>query len=330
MNFLVLLISLTINYLWLKDFDRFDDSWFFKFRCQVEKRSAQLQGEQLRWIIALVLIYGLPLVILLTLLIWLEGTLFGLATMALHTLVLLVAFDRTQPGHLAKEFLRRWKEGDEEACVLYLQKELDLSESEMPETTEALSEFFSQQFVYLFFERMFVMFFWYMLTGPLGILIAYITYQLRDSHKLCGGEVNNGAQLEFVSLLLLVLEWLPVRLLALTFSLAGNFVRCFESLSQSFWSFDHSVDTPVLLYGYARCALSGLVEPEEEAKEKAEKKAEENASEDTEGASSSGQAVSYNPSREQKAREISALVSLLERSQAIWLVLLAVMTIFAI
>tara|TARA_B100000161_G_scaffold260817_1_gene228281 strand:+ start:563 stop:670 length:108 start_codon:yes stop_codon:yes gene_type:complete len=32
MKFLVILISLAINYLWLKGFDRFDDSWFFRLR----------------------------------------------------------------------------------------------------------------------------------------------------------------------------------------------------------------------------------------------------------------------------------------------------------
>lgn len=313
MSFLVILISLTINYLWLKDFDRFDDSWFFRFRSRVETLCERIQAQRLRWIAALLLTYGIPLAILIALLLFLNGRFYGLPTMALHILVLLIAFDRTQPGHLAKEFLQRWSAGDEEACALYLQKELELPDDEAPTDCESLSEFFSQRFVYLFFERMFVMFFWYMLTGPIGILVAYVTYQLRDSHL----EDQSEEQVDFVALLISILEWLPVRLVALTFSLAGNFVRCFESLLESLWTFERNPQTASRLYGYARCALTGLVDAECE-----------------EGGCADGEVPTEGigglSAREQKAREISALVSLLERSQAIWLVALALITIFAI
>lgn len=310
MNFLVILISLTINYLWLKDFDRFDDSWFFRFRCRMETFADKIEAESLRWVAALLLIYGLPLLVLLALLVILDGQLAGLPTMVLHVLVLLVAFDRTQPGHMAKEFLRRWNDADEEACALYLEEALELPENDTPRDCESLSEFFSQQFVYLFFERMFVMFFWYMLTGPVGIVIAYISYQLRDSHR----EGVAAALVDCVALVISILEWLPVRLVALTFSLAGNFVRCFESLSKSLWEFDRNADTAAMLHSYARCALSGMVSAEDELEvegELSEVSPEESA-------------------RAQKSREIAALVSLLERSQAIWLVVLAVVTLFAI
>ncbi len=309
MSFLVILISLTINYLWLKDFDRFDDSWFFRLRCRVESGTEKLQSLQLRWLAALLLIYGLPLLVLAVLMLLLEGRVAGLATLALHVLVLLVALDRTQPGQMAKEFLQRWNEDDDEACALYLRDDLNLLADRKPGSCEELSEFFSQHIVYLFFERMFVMFFWYMVAGPIGVLVAYITYQLRDSHR----EITPQEQIDLIKLLVTVLEWLPVRLVALTFCLAGNFVRCFESLRQTLWSFDRSADTPAMLYDYARCALAGLVSDA----------AQESPSEED--------AIAQEPgARGQTAREISALVSLLERSQAIWLVVLAAITVFAL
>ena len=62
MKFLVILICLIVNYLWLKDFDRFNDGWFFRFRCQVEDwASNRVDNIPLGWLAAFILIYGLPL-----------------------------------------------------------------------------------------------------------------------------------------------------------------------------------------------------------------------------------------------------------------------------
>ena len=305
MKFLVILISLIINYLWLKDFDRFDDAWFFRFRKRMEEAVASIDAGQLRWIAGLGLIYGIPLVSLGLLLWFIDGIALGLPTMLVHILVLLIAFDRTQPGQMAKEFLQYWQAGDQDACIEHL-KETLCGNSRHWDPDKSLSEQFSELFVYRFFERMFVMFFWYMLAGPLGILFAYVSYQLRDSHQ----QDQNAEEVSFIELLIAILEWLPVRLLALTFSLAGNFVRCFESFKAALWTFDRQANTAEMLYAYARCALSGvigLVEPDPEAEETAEEL-----------------------ERRQQAREMEALVALMERSQAIWLVLLALLTIFAL
>lgn len=302
MKFLVILICLTINYLWLKDFDRFDDSWFFRFRERMAGYGNSLDSTTMRWAAALLLTYAIPLLSLAVVLWLLQGWALGLPTMLVHILVLLVAFDRTQPGNMAKQFLRHWKQGDSHACAEFLHRELATPEAAHLESPDAMGEFFSRLFVYRYFERLFVMFFWYMLAGPMVIAFAYISYQLRDSHR----DDQPDEEVEFVALVIAVLEWLPVRLLALTFSLAGNFVHCFESFKRSFWSFDRDADTAGTLYSYSRCALTGIVgntDPDEDAQSGA---------------------------RERKAAEIEALVSLMERSQAIWLVALALLTIFAL
>lgn len=305
MKFLVILICLTINYLWLKDFDRFDDGWFFRFRERMTALSNKVQTVAKRWIAALLLTYGIPLLLLAALLWFLQGLALGIPTMLVHMLVLLVAFDRTQPGNMAKQFLRHWKNGDSDACAEFLRQQLATPGAAHLESADTMSEFFSRLFVYRYFERLFVMFFWYMVAGPLVILFAYVTYQLRDSHR----QDQPAEEVEFVTLVIAVLEWLPMRLLALTFSLAGNFVHCFESFKRTFWTFDRTADTAGTLYSYSRCALTGIVK---------------------DVADESPEADGDISAREQKAAEIEALVSLLERSQAIWLVVLALLTIFAL
>jgi AmpE protein len=294
MKFLVILICLMVNYLWLKDFDRFDDGWFFRFRCRVEDWAAGLGDKiPLGWLAGFFVIYAIPLASLALILFITSGSVFGLATMMVHILVLLIAFDRTQPGQLAKEFLERWNTSDMASCIEFLDREfrtVGLSESD---GRDVIGGYFSKQLGYRCFEKMFVMFFWYMCTGALGILFSYISYQLRDSHR----EQQMEKQVEFIDLLIQLLEWIPLRLLALTFSLAGNFVQCFENARSSFWQFGAEVSNADLLYSYARCATSGMLPVS-------------NAEED-----------------DSEAAEIRAILGLLERSQAIWLSVLALITI---
>ena len=317
MKFLVILICLIINYLWLKDFDRFDDSWFFRFRCQMANLSTKISRHpSTRWVLGTSLAYLIPLFALGVILYLVAGQLYGLPTMLVHILVLLVAFDRIQPGKLAREFLEKWKAEDIQACMLYLKQELAMPEALKIDDEEALSEYFSKQLVYRSFEKMFVMFFWYIVGGPIGIIFCYVSYQLRDLQiesvarkKADERECEQEAEITLITNLIWLLEWMPMRLLAITFSLIGNFVRCFENLKKSFWSAGVETSSVDLLYGYASCALSGMVGP------------------DMPEADAGGNAKTRE--RLQKVARIQALLALLERSQAVWLILLAIFTVYA-
>ena len=317
MKFLVILICLIINYLWLKDFDRFDDSWFFRFRCQMAVLSTKISKSlAARWILGTGFTYLIPLFALGIILYLVADQFYGLPTMGVHILVLLVAFDRIQPGKLAKVFLEKWNAGDIDACVLYLKQELALSETEKINDEESLSNYFGKQLVYRSFERMFVMFFWYMVSGPIGILFCYISYQLRDIQPEPAEEQEadalryqqQAAETKLNAKVIWLLEWIPIRLVAITFSLTGNFVHCFENLKKSFWDVSMDTSSADLLYGYASCALSGMVDSD-------------TAEEDSK----------VNPKtrdRLQKAARIQALLALLERSQAVWLIVLAIFTVY--
>ena len=311
MKFLVILICLTINYLWLKDFDRFDDAWFFRLRRRVELALSENSGRaDFAWIVPVVFIYALPLLALGLILFAVNGMAFGLPTMLVHILVLLVVFDRTQPGRLASEFLTRWRKGDVEGSVLYMRQERLASSDAALESQAQIAAFFKRKFIYRCFEKMFVVFFWYLLTGALGVLFSYVSYQMRDSHE----DGQDARQVNLICRITYILEWMPMRLLALTFSLAGNFVQCFEKVKLSFWEFQPETDSGAALFSYAGCALSGLtvaVSDSEDPQDLSELSVEEQE-------------------RLIEANEIEAIQALLERSQAIWLGILALMTIFGL
>lgn len=314
MKFLVILVCLIINYLWLKDFDRFDDSWFFRFRCKMQDLTRRATSDAAKlWVMGIGLTYAIPLIILTIILVLTSGLLFGLPLMLVHILVLLVAIDRIQPGMMATQFLQKLRAGDIAACSLYVRQELAVSDSVSLDNEPELIDYFCKQLVYRSFERMFVMFFWYMVGGPLLILFAYISYQLRDMQWSQHSEEYQQQQgeREFVSLANRVLEWIPLRLLGITFSLTGNFVHCFDNLKKSFWNVGEEPTSADLLYGYANCALSGMVHQQDDEED------------------SHPEQPAVSPERAVKIARIEALRALLERSQAVWLIALAIITVYS-
>lgn len=307
MSFLVILICLTINYLWLKDFDRFDDGWFFRFRCRVESfMEAMAEKSAFGWVASTLLIYAIPMLILVAALLLASGRGFGIPTMLLHILILLIAFDRTQPGKLAADFLAKWNAADVAGAELYLQEELSRPELSAVEDQAGLLDYFCKQLICRCFEKMFVMFFWYMVAGPLGVLFSYVSYQLRDSH----GENQPAGLVKSVSVFVWVLEWLPMRLLATTFSLAGDFVQGFESVKESFWSFSLDLDNAAVLYSSSGCAMSGFTSNETDT--------------DLSGESKDASDIARGSAR------VEGLLAMFERSQAIWLAVLALITVFGL
>ena len=311
MKFLVILISLTINYLWLKDFDRFDDSGFFRLRRLVEATFFRLKiRAKFSWLMPVASIYALMLLSLLMILQTVGGTLYGVITMLIHIWVLLVALDRTQPGKLANEFLSRWRRGDLQGTLLFLQEQGLCAKERAFRSDPEIYVCFKEQLIYRCFEKMFIMIFSYLLAGAVGVLFAYVSYQLRDSHD----EHQNEKQVNLIAGMIFILEWIPVRLLALTFCLVGNFVLCFDQLKPRFLDFtqrSNSADLNV----YASCALSGM-----------------SGSGGTADVPLSAQIDPTDAESERLAQagEVQALQALLERSQAIWLVVLALSTLLGL
>ena len=297
MKFLVILLSLILTSTWLRDADRFDDSWFGRYQRALRGSASKIKiDERLRLFVAAGLIYGVLIGAVMLLESLAAGRLYGFATMVLHLLVLLFAMDRTQPGRLVRDFLKSWSTGDRKGCVAYLKTELSLEIPPNVEDGSALVGQFKRLLAYRSFERMFMMYSLYMLAGPEGVMFGYVSYQLRSE---LGGEADNRLATSLEKIVAII-EWVPLRLLAITFSLVGDFSSCVSRLRRHLWEFNTKSDNSQLIADWARCALS-----EPEVCETEEARCDENA----------------------MGAEIQALSGLLERSQIVWLVVVALLTL---
>jgi len=305
-KFLVILITVVITYFWQQDLDQIDDRWFFALRRRIESMVNRLAlFKSSGWFIIFALTFIVPLSVLALLLWFSNDVLFGLTSLLIHLFVLLMAFDRIHPGLLAKRFLDYCGQGDYEACYLFLEREMECSS--MPEAGNKgeLQETFGRLYVYRCFEKMFVTFFWYLVAGPLGVMLAYICYQLR-------GEVLFGREspeAESVAGLIMVLEWLPLRLLGVTFCLMGNFEACFSRLRRS--GLVNQTATDQTVYEYALCALDSELGE---------------GSVNSQGALSAEAAQPVDVGAQMAAR-IHSLKGLMDRSQFTWLSAIAFITV---
>jgi AmpE protein len=299
-KFLVILLALVLTATWLRDADRFDDSWFGRYQRAIRKLAGKADGGG-RYPIAAVLgaIYGVLIAIIIILGSLAEGAFYGLATMLLHLVVLLFAMDRTQPGRLVRDFLRSWNAGDRQGCINYLETELRLESAPRTEDGAVIVAQFKRLLAYRSFERMFMMYTLYIVAGPAGVIFGYVSYQLRA--ELC--EEADRSLAEHLERIIAVIEWVPLRLLAITFSLVGDFNSCVSHLRRHLWEFKAASDNAQLLADWARCALS---EP------------------------AAGEAKGDGFDEAAMSLEIEALSGLLERSQIVWLVVVAVVTLIGV
>lgn len=108
---------------------------------------------------------------------------------------------------------------------------------------KALNEQVVRGFLHRWFKYFFLMVFWYMVAGVAGVLLAWFTVQYANTSQ-CD---------ERAWRFLHWLEWIPVRLLGLTYGLAGNMGKALPVWQSYLWQKDaHGAD---ILYNVACASL---------------------------------------------------------------------------
>lgn len=280
MNFLAFLIALALRQLWGAEVWLHHDAWWLEWRQRANGLGL------LPWV-QMVLTVGLPLLLALLVLDLLRPLLFGLPWIIAAALVLLYAFGRGDFHARIARYRDYCERDNREGAWLYLREELhagDPLEVDPGLEPGQLHRQLQASLYYDGFQRWFAVVFWFVLLGPVAALGYRLLQQYREAEGGEGPAVT----------VLFLLDWVPARLLLVTFTLAGDFVR----------SRDELVAALVDPWADNQCLLL------------------------TVGSAAAGSAADASASR-QAAGEVTALAGLMTRSAVVWVVLIAVLAIFA-
>lgn len=206
MNFLVLLLVL-----WVEKFSagrrriQRDGLWLQ----QLAKVEISHQGAP--WI-ALAMLVALPLLVLGGLLLILQPLAYGWLALPVHLLVLVYSLGRGDVLAALGPFRDAWRRGDDQAALHVAERDLGLeadSEAELLLRVQGYE-------LWQAYQGFFAVIFWYALLGPL-VPLAYRLLALTAEHSTQADLAERAGQLRHA------LDWLPVRVLAASFALVGNF-----------------------------------------------------------------------------------------------------------
>ncbi len=236
MIFLVLLLTIAAYKLLGWHLKPEHDQWFFQLSNGL---SARLKDSPR---LAMLLALLLPLVIVGVILNATKDWLFGFVGVLLHVVILFYAFGRVNLLKQLCSYLEHWRSGDYQSAYHHAQQQFS-SELEFAATdTNSLHLSCCRGLLYQWFEQIFVIIFWYLLAGPLAALFVRLLSLYERNYQ---ASKEGGLQL------LYLVEWLPVRLMALTYAIAGNFSQSFKILVTVIADITMSTDDVLLKTGLA-------------------------------------------------------------------------------
>ena len=229
MSFLTILVALIINHYWQRERHLQVDSWFDAWLRWLLQYQGRMPAVLRDWRGTLpFLAVLLPLVPLAGLLWLAQGVLFGLLTLGIHIIVVVYCFSRVNQQALIQQYLALWRAGDYEAAYLHV-------EQTVPEVFDAsLQDYalmyrqFTRYIQLAAFRQLFAVLVFYVLSGPVGVLAYWLLVAVYRRAR----ELDTREQAGFVDRLLAVVEWVPARLLALAYALAGDFAATFSVLKR--------------------------------------------------------------------------------------------------
>ena len=169
--------------------------------------------------LSLSLLVLLPVTLLGLLLLAIEPLLYGWLALPVHLLVMVYCLGRGDVLASLGPFRDAWRRGDDEAACLVAARDLGVEAGDEAELLRKVQG----HLLWEGYQGFFAVIFWYALLGPLPAL----AYRLL---ALAGTHATQHPLRDLANRCRHALDWLPVRALAISFGLVGDFVRVTQTL----------------------------------------------------------------------------------------------------
>jgi AmpE protein len=209
MSFLVLLLAV-----WVEKFSALrqrvqrDSPWL----AELHKLEARPRTAGRPWLILAVVVL-LPLVLLHLAMTVIGSVAYGWLNLPVHLVVLIYSLGRGDLLAALGPFRDACRRDDTQAAVHVAERDMGVVADNGEQLVHSVRGFMLWQA----YQSFFAVIFWYFLLGPVAAL-AYRLLALAAEHGTTAGVVERAAQLRHA------FDWVPVRLLAASFALVGNFV----------------------------------------------------------------------------------------------------------
>ncbi|ODB40735.1 hypothetical protein A9L43_13285 [Pseudomonas mosselii] len=207
MSFLVLVLAL-----WVEKFSalrqRLQRDGFYLGELVRLERSGKVH---LWWTLGILVLA--PVALLVLLLHVLEPVAYGLLALPVHLLVLVYSLGRGDVKAALGPFRDAWRRGDDQAALHVAERDLGLAADD----PQRLIKQVQGHLLWQAYQSFFAVIFWYFLLGPSAAL-AYRLLALTMDHSRQPALQTLAGQLRHA------MDWLPVRVMTVSFALVGNFV----------------------------------------------------------------------------------------------------------
>lgn len=244
MSFVVLLLAILVEkFSGLRQRLQCDGGWLRELH---KLEASPGLGNKPWWV--LFILIALPAAVLGLLLVVLHPVAYGLLALPIHLLVVIYSLGRGDLLGGLGPFRDAWRRGDLQAAAHVAERDLGVS----ADSGEQLLEKVQGHLLWQAYQSFFAVIFWYFLLGPV-VVLSYRLLALAAEHSQNPALVERAGQLRHA------FDWLPVRLLAASFALVGNFAAVSRVMLHELLSWDISA---AQLINKAGCAAAEIPAPQ--------------------------------------------------------------------